>query len=276
MNKYTKYYDDIEKTANNKEKYLIDDLMTKFKNKVIDFYDFNSSIYFYELESYELLDYILENIHMFNKQLQEYTFNNILNRLNETRLINLYIFLICEAKTKKDFKKLNNLLNSFNITTLIKNITYNQEKNFFILTTNKGKKIKFKELFEDIVQFNNSNKNCHNITQKVLYQNKQDVNVYGITVLNENFNYSKEYHSFVLCNNIVNDFAHNIIISFDDYKTLYNPEILLSVNAKQLIQNAERLEIKDESFKNDDSPYILKYAIHKQIKKDKKRLIRKN
>lgn len=264
MNKYAKYYDDVEKKSNNCEQELIDDLM-------IDFYTLNSFVEFSDFSNYELLHYILENFYMFNKKSQQYILNNLLNKLNNERLINLYLILICESKTKKDSKKLNNLVKSFNITNLIKNIIYNQDKDIFILTTTTGRKIKFKEMFKDYSEVNISNKNCHNITQKILFENKKDSNIYGVTVLNKNFANKNEYHSFILCNNIVNDYAHNIIISLDDYKILYNPKIILSINATQLIQNAEKLAQVDIEFKNDDSPYILKYAMHKQMKKDKKR-----
>ena len=83
----------------------------------------------------------------------------------------------------------------------------------------------------------------------------------------------KQYHTFVLCNNIVNDFAHNIVMSFDNYKLLYNPNIVSFASAKKAFRDIEKLKNKDSEF-NDGNCELLNYAIHKQLRKKNKKLNR--
>ena len=73
---------------------------------------------------------------------------------------------------------------------------------------------------------------------------------------------------------MVNDYAHNIIMNFDDYKELYKPNILFYASAKKIYKEIENLKVSDKEF-NDNNCELLNYAIDKQLKKEQKRLIRK-
>ena len=83
----------------------------------------------------------------------------------------------------------------------------------------------------------------------------------------------KQYHTFIVYNNIVNDFAHNIIMNFDNYKLLYKPTIISFSSAKKAFRDIEKLKEKDSEFK-DGNCELLNYAIHKQLRKRNKKLNR--
>lgn len=270
MNKYVKYYDDTEIRSHEKEIKILNIIMSNLKEKMFDYLDFNTFLIVNDYSNYSLLYYFMENLSIMHPELQKYFINNVIGYLNNKCLLNEYLILICECKTKKDYAKMKRFMDSLNLSGIVKNIKFNSEKNNFILTLKNNKTIKFSDKLENVEQIKEARNHCHTITQQVIEENCDDEILYAVTVYTKNLVNEKRYHSFILCNDIVNDFAHNIVISFEDYKKLYNPTIILYIEGKTLLNNLEKLKYKDKEFK-DSKVYLINYVMHKQMKKDKKR-----
>lgn len=129
--------------------------------------------------------------------------------------------------------------------------------------------MKFTSINDDPEQIDEANGQCHGITYFILKENKCK-KMYAVTILMDNLFGDKQYHTFIVYNNIVNDFAHNIVMNFDNYKKLYKPEIISYTSAKKVYRDIEKLNGKDDTFTNGRCE-LLNYAIHKQLRKETKK-----
>lgn len=207
----------------------------------------------------------------FDEKTKKIIDDNIFKKLNPVNLINIFMLCLTDSITHQD-EYLNIYINSFIQSGLIKNLTYNKNKNFFTLTTNNDEIIKFSNLIEDINQLKNNRGSCHSLVKFLLIDDNPNnlENLYGVTIITTNFFNKPQYHSFVVKDNYVYDFAHNINISFDDYKKLYNPKIIYKVTKNDLIKSIRHYNETDPDFSNSKGPDFLKCAMHKQMAMKKK------
>ena len=111
-----------------------------------------------------------------------------------------------------------------------------------------------------------ANQQCHAFTEAACAEYD---NVYATTVIMKNHFGKPYYHSFVIKDGLVHDFAQNIVMSFENYKKLFGCKIIMIVEGKQLLKNIERLKERDVEYKENEMCDVLKYAMHKQMKKER-------
>ena len=217
-----------------------------------------------------LYDYWFFFYSTLNEETKRIINNNIFKKLGKTDLILTYLIGINEAVTQND-EKLKIYMESFIQSGLIKDLTYNEKKKVFILTTNNNEKIKFSNIHKNKEDLNFTYGNCHHITNDILLHDDTSLKgVYAVTVTLNNYFNKPFYHSFIVKGKYVVDFAHNIIITFDDYKKLYNPTVIYKVSKNDLKSIIEKYNKTDIDFKNDTGSNLLKCAMHKQMKNKKK------
>ena len=273
MNKYNKYINKTEGYARKKEKQKLLLISLKLKRELLK--------YSYKTDIKDIIKCSPENIFKialmdfsrYNESTKKYIKEEIINKLNKESLINIYLIMICNFHTEKNTENRDAIMNSFIQTCLIKDIYYDEKEKKFILTAQDGKKIQFITKLSNINQINEAKGQCHSISNFIAKQNKdQDINF--VTMLVNNYVGEKQYHTVLVSNNVINDFAQNIVISFDDYKELYNPTIITFENAQKVYEEIEEIKIQDSEFDNGNAE-LLNYAIYKQLNKNNKRLIRK-
>lgn len=273
MDKYNKYLNTTEVVSRNKEYKKIKLILLKFKRYITKYKDKENINKLLKMDYDNLFKVILVNYSLYNEELQNYIKENIFNKLNKESIINYYLIIICYFNTVKDNDNINKTINSFKKSGLIKDIIYDDKNKRYVLTTIDNKTIEFQSKIDDENDIVEANANCHSICNFIAKQNKE-LDLYICTILLDNLVGEKCYHTFIVYENTVNDFAHNIIMNFDDYKELYNPTIITFENAQKVHEEIEEIKIQDSEFDNGNAE-LLNYAIYKQLNKNNKRLIRK-
>lgn len=269
MNKYVKYFNKIEGSSRKKEDTALLIMSLKLKKELIKYYTLDRIKTLLKMNSKAFSKALLIELSNFNEKLQKYVIDEFINKFNKECIINYYLILLCNMQTENNIELRDITMESFKKSGLIKDIIYKNDLKAFCLTTSDDKKMHFKPRHKNIEQIEEARRKCHNISNFIAKQNK-DRNVFIVTMLVDNFVGEKQYHTILVCNNIVNDYAQNIIMNYDAYKHLYKPNIISFTPAKKAHKEIEKLKAKDPEF-NDSCADLLGYAIHKQMRKDKKR-----
>ena len=200
------------------------------------------------------------------KDIHDFLKKNFLTKLNKQNIINSYMQLLTYLLVMKKYDDIEFCMDSFKNTKLIKNIEF--RNNVFIITTLDNKKVRFTKLLDDLEHVESFKNMCHGICYDYI-KNNVDKDSKSVTILEKNIFNCTRYHSFLIYNNMVNDFARNLLISFDDYKTLFDFKIVMFKLSNKLIEEISDLESNDVEFRNNDMFPILKYALHNQINKNR-------
>lgn len=267
MNKYDEWFYKEEVKPKEKNDEILNTLLDEFKEELPKYFDNRFLFILLNMPLYKFLNFFLTNINLFNNELYNYIKDNILTKLNKTYLIRRYMFFLCNFLISGNEKEFKNTISSFNKSGLINKIEYDYDKNVFILTTLDNKEIKFRVADENINNAMLRYNECHYVTEITIKNNLKNAPVNAVVSKQSNSNYGTHYHSFILLNDYVYDYALNIITSFENYKILFEPEIILNIPAPKLLTKLEELK-KDKDFVDSENSSMLNCAINNQMKKD--------
>lgn len=106
---------------------------------------------------------------------------------------------------------------------------------------------------------------CHAVTSTFMRQ----ANIYKtqkvVVALEDKELVGKGYHSFIVDNGVMYDFAHNIMMRYKDYLKLVKPEVLVYEDSTEVLDKMKKME-EDKDFNSSEYVDILKYGISKQLK----------
>lgn len=106
---------------------------------------------------------------------------------------------------------------------------------------------------------------CHAVTSTFM----REANIYKtqkvVVAMEDNELVGKCYHSFIVDNGIMYDFAHNIMMRYKDYLKLVKPEVLVYEDSTEVLDKMKKME-QQKDFTNSEYVDILKYGISKQLK----------
>lgn len=231
--------------------------------RVEDLYNLLSS------DSHETLVYSFFELDNRPIKFVEWMKTNILPKLNKRALISLFIQNLTNNLVVENLEAINQLMKSFKLTGLIRDIKL--VKNIFYITLLNGKTVRFTKRLDDLEQIKQYSCNCHNVSYQ--YFNRMfldDMETYCVTIMEKGVYNKDRYHTFLLHDGIVHDLSRNFVMKYDDYKELFNFKIINFVNGRQMLKNIENLKNRNLEFKQSDMCDVLKYAIHKQLKKEKR------
>ncbi len=262
MNKYKRMYilnEGIPNIINNFELSL---LLLDFK---ISFTKANDFVTFKNLNNDVCLRLILNRFYKYNAKTQDYLKKKILNRINNGYLYFFYIKESCNRLLDKKFDALDDLLKSFVATGLVKEakVIQSDKKNFIEIITNSDEKIRYSHisLKKDLIDAYKGN--CHIVTSYFLKNCEKSNN--AVVVLENNELFGEYYHSFLLEDGIMYDFAHNIMMGYENYLKLIKPKILVCSDSNTILNGIKELK-NNKSFVDSEYVDILKYAMEKQSK----------
>lgn len=265
MNKYDKQFYEIEKKQSILYKYK------KLKTNINLYKSLVSTgnIALIKKGSSKIAFYILF-LAALDDDLQEKIIANIMNFDNKTDLIMFFMASLTRALTyNENIENINMIMNSFKKTQLIKNIRL--EYDVFYLTMLDGKEISFSKVWDNASDMDKASKECHNFSYYILETTAKDRNdIYSVTILEKDIYNKDRYHTFLLSDGCIVDYARNICMEYDDYKKIHKFKTLQSIPSNQLFKNIEAKEKRDKEFENSNICKILKCAMDKQMKKDKK------
>lgn len=261
MNKYELYLtlkQTIPRKINNFELYL---LLFDFKLSFTQQHDFAK---FKELNNSFCIRLIVEMLYEQSSRVKE-NLNNILGRINKNNLFREFIMDSTQLLHKKEEERLDNLLKSFVASGLIKNAkVIDQEKQPVIeITLLSDKKIKYSHMVLEDYLIDEYRGNCHFVVSGFMRRLEMK-NVRVAVCLVDNELYGKYYHSFIVVNDVVFDLSHDILMNYNDYIELFNPQILVLEDADKVEEKIKELEL-NKAFTKTKYVDILKYAIEKQL-----------
>lgn len=262
MNKYDKHFYQNEKKYNNKSELKCTLLELKYFLKVISETGLKNAKYVAGSD----IATIAAILSRLDEDLQKYVIDNILSKVCKETLLIIYVNMLTNYLTSKKYEQIDVVMKSFKLSGLIKDIELGEKKAAFQIQTLDDKLIQFNNALdtEEDIKFNY--RNCHAATELALKQLSKENEIYGATLVMNNVFNTPYYHSVIVYNGTVNDFAKNIVMDFEDYKYLFGGKVIMMVEGKQLLRNIERLKERDVEFKNNKKCDVLNYAMHKQMK----------
>lgn len=221
-----------------------------------------------DLDGDFLLTYIILNLDNSNENNNEY-YKKIFNKINSQSLLKKYIRHICNNLQEKKYNEVNKLLTSIMCSNLVKNakLVKHDEQDYVILTLHNNEKVNFSHMPLDKEIIDECRGRCHHA---IFYFVKDDPNTRrALVTLEKNPIFGKEYHSIMVENNTVYDFAQNIMISYKNYINLFKPEILVNEQGNKLIENIKSLK---EKINYSDSEWgdLIAYGVFRQLHKGMK------
>ena len=260
--KYEKCYYENEQKNSTREKIKCDLLKLKYYLYVLNKSGFKD----FKVVVGMNINCIAQTLSVAGDYWKQWIINNIINRIDHQSLMLTYINYLNYLLTKKEYQDVENVMNSFKESGIIKDIKFDKNKNMFHLLTLDDQYIKFTCEFKDEKHVQTANQQCHAFTEAACI--KFD-NVYATTAIMKNHFGKPYYHSFIVKDGIVHDFAQNIVMSFKSYQKLFGCQVIMCMDGKQLLRNIERLKERDNEYKYNKMYDILKYAMYKQMKHGK-------
>lgn len=258
--KYEKYFQENEGKNSKKEKIKVELLKLKYYLHILNKSGFKD----FKIVVGMNINGIVQTLSMVSNYWQKWIKNNVINCIDHQSLMLTYISCLNFFLTKEEYKEVENVMNSFKKSEIIKDIKLNKNKKIFQLQTLDNQYIKFAPEFNNEKDVQTANQQCHAFTEAACIEYD---NIYATTVIMKNYFEKSYYHSFIVKDGIVHDFAQNTVMSFENYKKLFGCKVIMSIEGKQLLRNIERLKERDIEYKKNEMLDVLKYAMHKQMKK---------
>lgn len=259
MNKYQLLFEKNEHIPGIINDALLSKLLLNYKielsfdNEFIKFKDLNNTLTLYIM---------LFTLNKAPKDVQDKIINNYVNKMDKSALYKRFLIRSCALLSEKRFADVNDTLESFIVTNLIKDANLENDKDVISLTLLDDSKVKYQSVPLDRKLTSAYNKECHTVTLGFL--EKCEIVNNAAVVLEKNELYGKHYHSVALIDDAVCDLSHNIVMSYENYIKLINPTVILREDEDTILSNIEALKNKDKVFKDSNYCPLLKYAMEKQ------------
>lgn len=271
MNKYEELWYETE--GSNIKKFKLKFSLKFYKHMLMNS-GINSTRMLYKKMGFDVPHKILGNLCLYPLNEQTWIKNNILNELNKEKIISLFVQNINNSLTENNDKFKTLFINSLMLVDGIKKGEFSN--GILIITLDDNREFKFLKLLnttDEILKFRNY---CHGICYDYFKIHK-DSDACIVTVFEKDLFNRKQYHSFIVENNVVLDYSRNIIMNYDKYKELFLPEVIMYLKGKEVLKNIEELEKNDSDF-NELKKWcpVLKYALHKYLNdKNNKKILKK-
>lgn len=259
MNLYEKQFRKIEKKSCIKEDFQKTALNFKL------FFNCYSNHYSYELPSNKtFFENIMLNLCDMSDEFVLWI-REILSELNTSYLLKQFLIELTFLNAKTDKEQIDKIMKSIVMVGLVKDIKYDEKNDQYKFTSNKGKIYKITKAFDNEEEALEFNGKCHSCTEIMLREAiNSNIDVYGSCVLFYDLFYNPHYHSYIINeNNVVIDYAHNMIVNQELYVDEFGYDVLFVDEASKIIDKIDNLELNDKDFAESNIDSYLKYAIKK-------------
>lgn len=253
MNKFEKTYKRTEEVMLSRNSMLLSFVLLKLKDAKIE-PDINSII----------INYI--KLSPADKSAVN---RELLSKVDKGFLYKRLLFLSSNALYNNDFESLKNIFLSYKDLGLIADasVLLQDKENSIELTMPNGGIVKYSPLgylsSTDLDTFRGS---CHEVVSYLMKRDENKDNELAV-VLEPYLFGGPIYHSFMISDEIIIDFAHNIAIRYDDYIALVKPDVLVREKCQTAVNEIVDLRITDSEFYTCNFIDVLKYGIEKQLER---------
>ena len=254
MNRFEKTYKRTEKVMLSRNTMLFSFLLLKLRYLNID----------------PDIDSIIVNYSTYSESDKSILRRELFSKINIGFLYRELLFLSSNMLYNKDYYTLETTFESYKELGLITSSKITKDKDEFIeITIPDGDVISYSPMgFLASSEIDILRGNCHEISS-CLIRRKENKNCDLAVVLEPNLFGGQSYHSFIVSDGIIVDFAHNLAIKYEDYIKLVNPDVLVRENCQNVVNEIVDLNIMDSTFYSCDFVDVLKYGIEKQLRRGK-------
>ncbi len=264
MNKYNKFYNKNE----NKTKLIFDELLMQFMMSKIKANDKNYKVdgknYVYKILNLSKYDCEVKN-----------NIKKLISKCNISFIYMCYInainYLSCKIKNENSFNKsfdLKTIENSFIESGLVKEILHKKDNDTvleLILPNNDVVMVDSCAVSQNLIDYICDD--CHNFSRSMLnydmYKNNYDVMI--CTGIIKHIFGRKMYHTVIVDQGNVKDFANNIKMPLEDYINLFGFNIINMQDKISFFATVNKLNHDDIEFKDSDLNEPLKCTLNKQM-----------
>ena len=263
MNKYNWQFKKVEEMYNVLNDFELSIMLFGLKKQIKHITGINEGINNHFVITYILLEYC-----NFSDKSKKWYKKNIIDKVSVNWLYENFLTNCSNNLLDKEFDFIKQAFKSYTELGLIKSaeiIDVKDDKAIEIITPSNDK-IRFshvpleKELVDAYRGY------CHAVTSRFMRGANSNKMQKVVVVLEDNELVGKGYHSFIVNNGVMYDFAHDIMMRYEDYLRLVKSEVLVYEDSTQVLNKMKNMEY-EKDFANSEYVDILKYGIAKQLKK---------
>ena len=262
MNKYNWQFKKNEKMYDALNEFKLNLILFNIKRQVKHFLNTKEDVNNHLVITYLLLEYC-----NFSDKSKKWLKKNIIDKISVNWLYENFLVNCSNNLLDNEFDFIERAFNSYIELGLIDSAKIIDGKDYkkIEIITPSNDKIQFsyvpleRELVDEYRGY------CHAVTSTFMRQ----ANIYKtqkvVVALEDKELVGKGYHSFIVDNGVMYDFAHNIMMRYKDYLKLVKPEVLVYEDSTEVLDKMKKME-QQKDFTNSEYVDILKYGISKQLK----------
>lgn len=262
MNKYNWQFKKYEKMSAALNDFELSIILFNLKRQMRQFVNNKEDV-----DNHFVIIYILLEYCNFPDKFKKWCKKNIIDKISINWLYETFLTNCCNNLLDNELDYIQKAFNSFIELGLIdsaKIIDDIDNKTIEIITSSNDK-IRFSHVPLERELVDEYRRYCHAVTSTFMREANINKTQKVVVALEDKELVGKGYHSFIVDNGVMYDFAHNIMMLYKNYLKLVNPEVLVYEDSTKVLDEMKNME-EDKDFANSEYVDILKYGISKQLK----------
>lgn len=268
MNKYDKEILQQEVRQNQRERQIKNKTILNIKRRMYELYPTVSEIM--SIDNENLFNILMHCINCFDDETISIVLEE-LQRSNHRKTSTLWSLLrsFNNSLLTGDEETLKNIIESAKILGCAKDITLKEENTYKLITPNDNV-VLFTQCYDNVSDATTVQNKCHGVTRACLMARGETHDCIAVvSKMPTHFN-NLIYHSYIIQNNKVFDISMNLVMGRDNYHKLFGPQPIATFTKQEFDDTLEQLENEDEDFSNANIDELLKCAMAKQMKKERR------
>ena len=262
MNKYNWQFKKYEKMSAALNDFELSIILFNLKRQMRQFVNNKEDV-----DNHFVIIYILLEYCNFPDKFKKWCKKNIIDKISINWLYETFLTNCCNNLLDNELDYIQKAFNSFIELGLIdsaKIIDDIDNKTIEIITSSNDK-IRFSHVPLERELVDEYRRYCHAVTSTFMREANINKTQKVVVALEDKELVGKGYHSFIVDNGVMYDFAHNIMMLYKNYLKLVNPEVLVYEDSTKVLDEMKKMET-EKDFANSEYVDILKYGISKQLK----------
>lgn len=262
MNKYNWQFKKNEKMYDALNEFELNLILFNIKRQVKHFFNTKEDVNNHLVITYLLLEYC-----NFPDKFKKWCKKNIIDRISVNWLYGNFLTNCSNNLLDNGFDFIERAFNSYVELGLIKSakiIDGKDHKEIEIITPSNDK-IRFSHVPLERELIDEYRGYCHAVTSTFMREANINKTQKVVVALEDKELVGRGYHSFIVDNGVMYDFAHNSMMRYKDYLKLVKHDVLVYEDSVEVLDKMKKME-EDKDFASSEYVDILKYGISKQLK----------
>ena len=262
MNKYNWQFKKNEKMYDALNEFELNLILFNIKRQVKHFLNTKEDVNNHLVITYLLLEYC-----NFPDKFKKWCKKNIIDRISVNWLYGNFLTNCSNNLLDNGFDFIERAFNSYVELGLIKSariIDGKDHKEIEIITPSNDK-IRFSHVPLERELIDEYRGYCHAVTSTFMREANINKTQKVVVALEDKELVGRGYHSFIVDNGVMYDFAHNTMMRYKDYLKLVKHDVLVYEDSVEVLDKMKKME-EDKDFASSEYVDILKYGISKQLK----------